>query len=59
MKLNYTNGNGERVVLSVASTEEAQDIINENFLEGVEMSDINIEHDDVESFLKVFQEVQS
>lgn len=59
MKLNYTNGNGERVVLSVASTEAAQDIINENFLEGVEMSDINIEHDDVESFLKVFQEVQS
>jgi hypothetical protein len=45
-KLSYTNLYGELIELTAASYEEAQKIINENYVDGIQMSNIVIASDE-------------
>lgn len=45
-KLSYTNRYGEYIEVPVSSYEAAQDLINQNSIEGIEMSEIEIVSDD-------------
>lgn len=59
MKLSYTNSTGQRIEVPVKSDEEAMNMINSISMDGIQMKDIHIEHDSVESFIETFQKKSS